>query len=95
MAIMAAKINIKSDRVDDFLRGAEILAEATRAEAGCRFYEVYRDKRAPAAFWFIEEWASDEAVAGHFKSKHFKDFGALMSEISDGDVEPVDWERVV
>jgi quinol monooxygenase YgiN len=95
MAIQAAKIRIIADRVDDFLAAGDELAAATRAESACGFYEIYRDKKEPTTFYFIEEWTRDDAMAEHFETPHCKKFGALMAEIADGEVEPFEWERVV
>lgn len=47
----------------------EMLA-ATRAEPGCITYRFYQDVEDPNAFSFVEEWASWEALEGHFRSEH-------------------------
>lgn len=51
----------------------EVLTELiapTRAEPGCRLYELWQNRKDAAELTFVEEWSSDEALAAHAKSKH-------------------------
>lgn len=64
---------------------AEKLAEAegylreliapTRAEPGCRTYEIYRSKDDPHAFFFYEIYDDEAAIDAHRASPHFQRFG--------------------
>ncbi len=64
---------------------AEHLAEAegylrelvapTRAEPGCRTYEIYRSKDDPHAFFFYEQYDDEAAIDAHRSSAHFERFG--------------------
>jgi quinol monooxygenase YgiN len=48
----------------------EKLVEPTRAEPGCRKYELFVSKENPADFVFLEEYESDKAFQAHMDSKH-------------------------
>ena len=48
----------------------EKLIEPTRAEPGCRKYELFVNKEKPGDFAFVEEYASDAAFQAHMDSKH-------------------------
>ena len=95
MGIIAAKVKIKTDRVEDFLKGAEELAAVIRKEKALKFQEIYRDTKAKDTFYFVEEWENDEAFKAHFEKEYCVKFGDLMAEITDGELEPFEWERVI
>ena len=48
----------------------EKLIAPTRAEPGCRKYELFVNKEKPGDFVFMEEYASDAAFQAHMDSKH-------------------------
>ncbi len=51
------------------------LVEPTRAEPGCRTYEVHRSKDDPRSFLFYEQYDDEAAVDTHRASAHFERFG--------------------
>jgi quinol monooxygenase YgiN len=48
----------------------EKLIVPTRAEPGCRKYELFVNEEKPGDFVFVEEYASDAAFQAHMDSKH-------------------------
>lgn len=56
----------------------ERVVPPSRAEAGCRRYELHVDNAAPATFVMLEEWVSAAALAEHEATPHF---GALVAAI--------------
>lgn len=64
---------------------ADTLAEAegylrelvgpTRAEPGCRTYEIFRSNDDPNAFMFFEQYDDEAALDAHRASPHFDRFG--------------------
>lgn len=65
-----ARFKAKPGREEELLAVLEGLIEPTRAEEGCRLYELWRNRGDAAEFTFVEEWSSDEALATHAKSEH-------------------------
>jgi quinol monooxygenase YgiN len=64
----------KSDEVKDLLRG---LVAPTRAEAGCKYYELFASDL-PGVFVFNELWESQAHLDAHAASAHFKEiFGKV------------------
>ena len=63
------------------------LIAPTRAEAGCRMYELWRNRNDPAELTFVEEWESDEALAAHAGSEHIRDARARYPELITGEVD--------
>lgn len=61
----------------------EKLVEPTRAEAGCRLYELWRNREDPAEFTFVEEWDSREALAAHGETAHIQAGRRAMADLLD------------
>jgi quinol monooxygenase YgiN len=74
MIVVAGRIRIRPERREEAIRVALRMAEATRAEPGCRTYQFFADLADPAAFFIFEEWDSDEALASHFQTAHMAAF---------------------
>jgi quinol monooxygenase YgiN len=51
------------------------LAEASRQEAGCRFYQPCRDPENPRAFLIFEIYDDQAAFEAHGASEHFQALG--------------------
>lgn len=68
----------------------EGLIEPTRAEAGCLHYELWQNRADSSEFTFIEEWASDEALASHGESDHIRQGRERLRDLL---VEPMDLRR--
>ena len=65
-----ATFKAHAGREDELLEVLERLVEPTRAEDGCRLYELWRCRSDPAELTFVEEWASDQALEAHAGSAH-------------------------
>lgn len=48
------------------------LAAASRAEPGCRVYEVFVDPDAPQVFEIYERYDDEQAFDAHVASEHFQ-----------------------
>jgi quinol monooxygenase YgiN len=70
----------KADELKALLRG---LVAPTRAEAGCKYYELF-ESNLPGLFYFNELWESQAHLDAHRTTSHFTEiFGkaeALFSE---------------
>jgi quinol monooxygenase YgiN len=67
---VVAHIIAREGQESRVLAELEKLVEPTRAEAGCRKYELFVNKENPADFVFVEEYESDNAFQAHMDSKH-------------------------
>ncbi len=65
----------------EVVEGLNTLAEASRAEAGCRGYEIYQNTIAPTRLFIVETWAGDDALALHNESPHFT---TILPPLMDG-----------
>ena len=80
MITIVARNVIREGKQEDFLKAVQPLIEASRAERGNAFYDLYADVADSRAFCFIERWADEEAVAAHNASPHFRAWTAAKAE---------------
>jgi len=71
---IVATVTVKPEYKEDVLKAIKTVVDATRKEPGNIFYDVFEDVKNPLKFVFIETWKSQEAIAAHNNSAHFKDF---------------------
>jgi autoinducer 2-degrading protein len=55
-------------------RLVRINAEASRAEPGCRMFEVARSVTEPRTFVLYEQYDDEAAFAAHRETDHFKNY---------------------
>lgn len=73
-------------RSPELARRLDRLAMASRAEPGCRTYDVHRSNE-DAQLWLIyEQWESAEAAAAHLAGSHVGDFIDAVAALIEGDV---------
>lgn len=68
-------VDIKPDRIDDFLKAMEQDAVGSRDKAidpGCLRFDLLRDRDNPNRFVFYEAYTDDDAVAHHKTTAHYK-----------------------
>jgi (4S)-4-hydroxy-5-phosphonooxypentane-2,3-dione isomerase len=84
---LVVSVEIKPDRIDDFLKVIEedAIGSREREEGGCLRFDVLRDRSDPNKFVFYEVYRDDDAAARHKETAHFKlwsDFKASGGVVS-------------
>jgi quinol monooxygenase YgiN len=78
-----ARAVAREGKADELKRLLSGLVQPTRAEAGCKYYELF-ESSVPGIFLFNELWESQAHLDAHVASSHFTEiFGkakALFSE---------------
>jgi quinol monooxygenase YgiN len=69
---VAARWVAKEGEESEVLRCLQELGPASRAEAGCRFYQANRDLDDPRVFFLFEIYDSRKAADEHWASEHFR-----------------------
>jgi quinol monooxygenase YgiN len=69
---VAARWVANEGEEEEVLRCLNELARASRAEAGCRFYQANRDLEDPRVFFLYEIYDDREAADAHWASDHFE-----------------------
>jgi quinol monooxygenase YgiN len=67
----------KKDQVRTLLQG---MLTPTRAEPGCRLYELY-ESSSGGRFYFYETWESQAALDQHVATAHFKHLEQSIGEL--------------
>jgi quinol monooxygenase YgiN len=86
MPTIIAKLTVQEGKEDEFkAAGAEMVAGVKANEAGrTLMYTLAQDKKTPTAFYFIEAYADDEALADHGKTPHMAAFGGKIGGLLAG-----------
>ncbi len=83
---VVATIPVKPDSVELLRPALSALAEATRAEEGCRSYELFESAVAPGVFVTVEEWRSQDDLDAHMQTEHVAAALAAAGEHMAGDI---------
>lgn len=83
MLAVVAQIKVKPGAEEQFEKIAAELAAASRQEAGCLEYDLWRTSEA-GVYAFLEKYRDAEAADAHRKSDHFRTIGRAMGEFMDG-----------
>ncbi len=80
-----ARLKVKSEKINDFIKCAEILIRETRNEKGCSNYQLFQevtdDKN---EFLFYEIYADDKALETHSNADYFiRFFDEVSSFLQD------------
>jgi quinol monooxygenase YgiN len=87
MIVVVGRVRTDADKRDTLVEIGQRVAAASRAEAGCRGYQIYGDTEDPHEFVFVEEWDDDDALQEHFRTSHIAEF---MRAIPGAIVAPPD-----
>lgn len=70
--VVTARWRVKSGHEPEVLDAIRHLVPASRAEAGCRFYQAARDPDDPRVFFFYEIYEDEAAAKAHGASEHVR-----------------------
>ena len=84
MHVTLVEINVKPDRIDDFLRVFGANREGTIAEPGCRRFDVLQDPAEPTRFTIYEAFIDEAAVKFHKTTPHYLKVKAELEDIMTG-----------
>mmetsp|Transcript_18353 Transcript_18353/g.52495 ORF Transcript_18353/g.52495 Transcript_18353/m.52495 type:complete len:275 (-) Transcript_18353:507-1331(-) len=98
--VLVVNIVVAPDRVEDFLKVTEGVAQGSRKESGCARYDVLRDKKEPNKIVLYECYDDERSVDQHKETPHFKAWkefvqtpGAILSKdvVRCGTQDVVGW----
>ena len=72
MIFITAKFRVRPEHADQWPTIAGEFTRATRAEAGCLWFDWSRSVDDPTEYVLVEAFRDDEAGAAHVQSDHFK-----------------------
>ncbi|PKH24388.1 (4S)-4-hydroxy-5-phosphonooxypentane-2,3-dione isomerase [Enterobacterales bacterium CwR94] len=84
MEVTLVEINVKDDKIDEFLRVFEANHLGAIKEPGNLRFDVLQDSAVPSRFYIYEAYTDDAAVQAHKKTPHYlacvEALEALMTE---------------
>ena len=84
MILIVLKIDIRSDRRDEWLEGIRRYTEAVREEAGGPEFQCFESLDQHNQFAVVESFESREASDSHVQTDHFKEFIAWFPTVIAG-----------
>ncbi|HZN56851.1 MAG TPA: putative quinol monooxygenase [Planctomycetota bacterium] len=85
MYVVIVQLNVKPDRIDEFLQHTLHNATNARSEPGCLRFDVHRHETEPARFAFYEVYRTPDDFKAHQETAHYK---AWKEKVPDLLAEP-------
>ena len=100
MYIVAVQLNVKPEKIEEFLKHTLHNSKNARREPGCLRFDVLRHETEPAKFFFYEVYKAPSDHKAHQETEHYKQWRdnvpALLAEPRVGtryvNVSPADGE---
>lgn len=85
MMTFLARMQVKADKVDDFIRLANQLTEKVHSlEPETKAYEFFKLRDEPLGYAVLEQFTSEEAEEAHRNTPHFLEIAPDLIECIDG-----------
>ena len=78
MIVTLVTVKVKKDNVRDFLYASLKNARESTREPGCKGFKVLQREGDPTSFLLYEAFESDEAIAAHKETGHYKAWRATV-----------------
>ncbi len=79
MIVVAGTVTFDGRNHEAAVAAANTVAEHSRREAGCLFYEFFADLNQPGRLLVFEEWETEEALEAHLATDHLAAFRAALA----------------
>lgn len=87
--IIAAKIYIKPEKVNEFTKMFQGMIDSTLKEPGCTQYQLYQNPYNKNSFLVFETYKNQAAIDAHFAASYFKSFGEKIGAFTSQATEIV------
>ncbi|MBX7225758.1 MAG: antibiotic biosynthesis monooxygenase [Chitinophagales bacterium] len=72
MIVRIVKMTLEEDKVEGFITGFDAFKEKIRAQPGCQYLEVLRDKNHSGIVFTYSEWDSEEHLNDYRTTELFQ-----------------------
>lgn len=90
--IIAAKLFIKPEKVNEFTKLFQGMTDSTLKEPGCTQYQLYQNPYDKNSFLVFETYKNQAAVDAHFAAPYFKSYGDKIGALASKPAEIVIYE---
>ncbi len=94
MFVRIVKMSFQEDKIEEFLSKFENNRDKIRNSEGCRFLELYRDKKDSNIFFTYSYWESDAFLEQYRNSTLFKSVWAGVKPLFDAKPEAWSVDKV-
>ncbi|WP_196886662.1 putative quinol monooxygenase [Aureivirga sp. CE67] len=94
MFVRIVKMTFQEDKIEEFLSRFEKNRNKIRNSEGCRFLELYRDKKNPNIFFTYSYWESEFYLDQYRNSELFKGVWAGVKPLFDAKPEAWSVDKV-
>jgi quinol monooxygenase YgiN len=84
MVIVTGSVQSRPDAIDEVLALSLEHVRRSRSEPGCLLHSVHQDVEDPLHVVFVEHWADEAALVGHFAVPASGDFVTRLGELTTG-----------
>ncbi len=77
--MIIAKVSIKPENVEDFIKAAQGIIKSSNEEQGCIEYNLFQSPYDKSSFVFVEKYVNQAAIDFHFDQPYFSEFGSAIS----------------
>ena len=81
---VVATLEVADGKAEETEEVLQSMLGPTRAEDGCVRYELFRDRKEPSRFVFVEQWRDGEALEKHGQSAHIAEAGGRLRGLLAG-----------
>ena len=76
-------MKIKEEKQELFLAAFRKMADETRKEKGCIYYDLHKDTKDSLTYILLESWATQEDLDTHGKTEHMKIYKEESADTSE------------
>lgn len=87
--IIAAKLYIKPEKVNEFTKLFQGMIDSTLKEPGCTQYQLYQNPYEKNSFLVFETYKNQAAIEAHFAAPYFKSYGDKIGPLTSKPTEIV------
>lgn len=84
MIVINVRVQVKSEKLSEFIAVAKQDVQVARVVAGCVKYGWSQDISNPDQFVLYEEWASQQQFDAYKQSEHFKQLNQTFAPLMSG-----------
>ncbi|WP_165044889.1 putative quinol monooxygenase [Adlercreutzia sp. ZJ138] len=81
MVKVVASHVVRESQIDEFVETGKQMIQISQNDAGNVHYTLNRNVQNPNVFVILEMWESQEALAAHMETSHFKKYAPLMGSM--------------
>ena len=83
MFVTMVHVQVKEDRIDDFIEACRLNHVGSIEELGNRRFDILQDSRDPAHFVLYEAYGNEERAAAHKETPHYKEWRDAVADMMD------------